>query len=198
MKGNAFVLGISGMPGSGKGTFINICEKKGGKVFRMGNEVRKEVKKRKLTLTPENVGRIANEMREKHGSEIWAQRTLQSIKSWLEREGSKGEFIIIDGIRSIDEVNFFKKHFSAFILLSLHASPSLRWRRMKERRRSDDFPTEKMFLERDERELKWGIGEVIALSDEIISNNGSLEELERKAEEFFSQLKEGKVQYYNI
>jgi len=49
------------------------------------------------------------------------------------------------------------------------------------RGRSDAPLSMKEFLARDRRELDVGIGEAIAYSDEIISNNGSREELVDKA-----------------
>jgi len=189
MTSEFIVIAVSGMPGSGKGCFIVFYEKRGATVFRMGDMVRKEVETRKLTLDPENVGRVANEMRKVHGPDIWARRTLEALRHFMNKHGKTREnkkpeerFIVIDGIRSMREVEFFKKRIPGFHLVSIHTSPELRWKRMTARRRSDDFPEEALFRERDCRELDWGIAEVIALSDEIISNNGTLEELEEKAE----------------
>ena len=195
MTSEFIVIAVSGMPGSGKGSFIALYEKRGATVFRMGDMVRKEVETRKFSPDPENVGRVANKMREVHGPDIWARRTLETLQHFMNEHGKKREnkkpkerLIVIDGIRSMREVEFFKKRIPGFHLVSIHTSPELRWKRMTARRRSDDFPEEELFRERDRRELDWGIAEVIALSDEIISNNGSLGELEEKAKGVLGKL----------
>jgi len=197
MNSQRVVIAVTGMPGSGKGSFIGFYEKRGALVFRMGDMVRGEVARRELSPDPKNVGRVANEMRELHGPDIWARRTVEAIREHVDRQEKRNgspsrdtPILIIDGVRSMKEVSFFKQAIPRFYLVAIHTSPELRWKRMRERKRSDDFPEEALFRERDRRELNWGIAEVIALADEILSNNGTFEELEEKAEEFLERLSE--------
>ncbi|MHA1527044.1 MAG: AAA family ATPase, partial [Promethearchaeota archaeon] len=51
------VLGFCGLPGSGKSTIIEAIEDL-GKVITMGDVIRNEAKKRKITLNDENLGTI--------------------------------------------------------------------------------------------------------------------------------------------
>ena len=195
------MIAISGMPGSGKGSFIHFLQEQGIPVVRMGDMVREELARKGLDPVPGTVGKLANAMREKQGPAIWARRTLEAMdnlpnEAWnaLKKGGQKDRRehlpIIIDGLRSMAELDLFRSRLPGFFLLSVHCSPKLRWQRMRLRGRSDDFQEEAQFLQRDQRELNWGIGEVIAMSDEIITNNGNQEELEEKASCFLARLME--------
>jgi len=170
------VIAFTGMPGSGKSEAVKVAIEMGIPVVRMGDCVWEEVKRRGLEINDENVGRIANEMREKYGKDIWAKRTFEKIDpSW--------DTVVIDGIRNIEEVEFFREKLGKdFTLVAIHASPETRYRRLMERRREDDSTTLEKIKERDERELRWGIGVVIAMADVIIVNEGSLDEFREEVE----------------
>ena len=49
--------------------------------------------------------------------------------------------------------------------------------RVKDRGREDDTATEEAFRARDERELSWGLSEVLEEADVVISNTGTKQEL---------------------
>ena len=101
------IIAFAGMPFSGKSEAVKIAKKMGIQVIRMGDMVWDEVKKRGLDLTDENVGNIANEMRNKYGKDIWARRTIKKISQF-----SNIDKIVIDGIRNLEEINTFKKNHS--------------------------------------------------------------------------------------
>ena len=174
------VIAFTGMPGSGKSEAVKVAREMGIPVIRMGDCVWEEVRKRGLELNDENVGRIANEMREKYGKDIWAKRTFEKIDpSW--------DIVVIDGIRNIEEVDFFREKLGKdFTLIAIHASPETRYRRLMERKREDDSTTLEKIKERDERELGWGIGVVIAMADVIITNDGSLHGFREKIKDTLS------------
>jgi dephospho-CoA kinase len=73
------VLGIVGMPGSGKSEAANIGREYGFDIVVMGDMIRREVARRHLEPTPENVGRTMLELRQQHGPAIVAQLCLQHI-----------------------------------------------------------------------------------------------------------------------
>ena len=73
-------------------------------------------------------------MRKKKGKEIWAKKTIEKIKS-----KNLIDTIIIDGVRSLEEVKYFKKILGDnFILISIDASDRLRYKRALMRNRKDD------------------------------------------------------------
>lgn len=153
------------MPGAGKSTIAEGLKPKGYDIINMGNAVRKEAKKRNLESTRSNLGKLMLELREKNGPGAIAEL----IKS--EIESSPSNVILIDGVRSNDEIQVLRK-FGIVKLLAIHASTDTRFDFLQKRGRSDDPQTKKHFEERDNRELGVGISNSIALSDYAISNIG--------------------------
>jgi len=93
--------------------------------------------------------------------------------------------VVIDGVRNIEEVGYFRKKLGKdFILVAVHASPETRYRRLMERGRKDDSTDLEKIKERDKRELRWGIGEVIAMADSVVVNEDSLTELEKRSRKY--------------
>jgi dephospho-CoA kinase len=171
------VVGVAGMPGAGKATVKEMAQKMGYSVVMMGDEIRKETKQRKLKPTPENIGMVMLKLREEEGPYVVAKRCIPKI------EKAKGRIVIVDGIRSLHEVDEFKKHFPNFILLAIHASPETRFQRLFKRKRSDDPKSWKTFMERDLRELNVELGNAIATADYMIVNEGTKAQLKRKFRE---------------
>ena len=98
----------------------------------------------------------------------------------LERDSSNGN-VVIDGIRSIPEVEVLRK-IGMVRLLAIHASQDTRFRHLTDRARSDAPANSDEFAGRDKRELSVGISEAIALADETLSNNElTLEQLKERA-----------------
>ena len=129
----------------------------------MGDVVREETKRRGLKVNAINTASVMKDLRRKGGDAAIAKLCLQTV-----REGST-ERVIVDGIRSTAEVDEFRKAASV-IVIAVHASPKRRYALLKKRGRGDDPLTYEMFLKRDERELGVGIGDAIALADEVVVN----------------------------
>lgn len=178
------VVCLTGMPGAGKSTFALVAPELGYEVFRMGDDVRMEAERRKVTPNDDNLGRIMLELREKGGPAAIAHL----CKVRIEKE-AQSQFIAIDGIRNMIEFFEFKKLGSGK-LIAIHASPDRRFKFLQARARPDFPATRESFEARDRRELSIGISESIALADCIVANSGSLEELKAKASELFRSIKE--------
>ena len=82
----------------------------------------------------------------------------------------------------------FKENFDNFIILSIFANPTLRFKRLQNRMREDDSKDYNDFLKRDQMELDFGIGNVIALSDKIIINESDFESYQEKINEFLDEI----------
>jgi dephospho-CoA kinase len=165
------VLAVAGMPGSGKAAFRKSLQKMGYPVVIMGDVVREEAKLRNLEPTPENLGTLMLNLRAADGPAAVAKRCAPNLEKATER------IVGVDGIRSLHEVNEFKKHFPNFVLVAIHASPKTRYQRLFRRRRSDDPQDWETFMERDLRELGVGMGNVIATADYMIVNEGTFAQL---------------------
>jgi len=168
------IIGIAGMAGAGKATVEEIVKSMGYPVVVMGDEVREEANRRGLKPTPENLGMVMLKLREEEGPEVVAERCIPKI------EKADGKIVVVDGIRSPSEVEEFKRHFPNFILIAVHTSPETRFQRLFKRRRSDDPRGWETFVERDLRELSVGLGDVIAMSDYMIVNEGTRNQLKRR------------------
>lgn len=153
------------MPGAGKSTIADGLKSKGYEIINMGNAVRDEAKKRNLESTRDNLGKLMLELREKNGPGAIAELVRPQIES------STADVILIDGVRSNDEIKVLR-NFGTVKLLAVHASTDTRFNFLQKRGRTDDPQTKEHFEERDNRELGVGISNSIALSDYAISNIG--------------------------
>ncbi len=183
-KQTRLVVCITGMPGAGKSTASEVSASMGFEVFRMGDDVRMEAERRKLVPTDENLGLIMLQLRQTGGPVAIANLCKQRI----ERD-AKSSFVLIDGIRNVNEFLEFKKLGRA-VLVSIHASPERRFKFLQARGRTDSPTSFQSFESRDRRELSVGIGESIALSDEVVINKGSVEDLKKDVSELLRQLKQ--------
>jgi dephospho-CoA kinase len=163
------------MPGAGKSVFVSACARNGLKIVGMGDAVRAAAGR--AGVPDESIGRFADAERSKYGPTIWAVRTLSSMSS--------GDYVV-DGLRSEAELAEFRSALGRQLLLvAVHASPAARRSRLEGRGRGDDVEE---FARRDARELGWGVGNVVALADVMLVNEGSIAELEERAAEVAGRL----------
>jgi len=184
VNADRLVIGLAGMPGSGKSLVVDAARELGYAVVVMGDVVRQETVKRGFELTPQNVGKVMLELRQKEGNFVIAQKCVPKIE---EQNSIK---VIVDGLRSLYEVDIFKEHFCKFSLVAVHASPEIRFNRLSKRHRSDDPSEWKVFNERDMRELNVGLGNVIAMAEKIIVNDNSLEHVKAKVKDSLEEVEE--------
>ena len=166
------ICAIVGKPGSGKTTAIDAIRDL-GLVVTMGDVIRNEVKKRNLEPSGNNIGKIAKELREKEGPAIIAEKCVDLIK--LRKE----KIIFVDGVRSLFEVNVFRKFWN-FPIIAIVVNEKKRFKWLFERGRSDDPRNLDDLEERDHRETQFGLDEVINKANYIIENNSSKEDLKKK------------------
>jgi dephospho-CoA kinase len=157
---------ITGMPGAGKSTVATLLRNYGFSVITMGDAVREEAKLHNLEMTDANLGNLMLELRKDLGPAAVAYLILKKIH----RDSNFKGGIVIDGLRCIDEVKVLKT-VGCVKLLAIHASAETRYNHIKQRGRADVPLNDSDFIIRDKRELDVGISEVIALSDEVVSNN---------------------------
>ena len=158
------IVCLTGMPGAGKSTIVSKLKEQGYETFSLGDGVRSEAKRQNLEPTGENLGKLMLELRQKNGPGAIAELIKESIQN------STHEIIIIDGIRSIHEINVLKETGNVK-LLAVNASPDTRFIFLSGRKRSDDPLTREKFEERDNREIGVGLQEIIQLADQSIENN---------------------------
>ena len=187
------VYGITGLPGSGKSIISRIAKNEGVHIVSMGDVVRKEAEQQNC---PPGVAAV--NLRKKYGNNVIADRCVKAIiqhnrarntsntttkiyktyhnnkKSHQKYRKVEQQVYIIEGIRSPFEVKYFKRSFTNFKVIAVHSNQYERFTRLKHRKRMDDSTDFKTFMERDKRELNFGIGDVIALADFMLINEGPI------------------------
>ena len=159
------VIGFCGLPGSGKSTAIEAISDL-GIIVTMGDVVRNEAKRRNIKPIDTNLGKIAKELREKGGPEIIAENCVDLIKKLN---------------------NVFRKSWK-FPIISIHINKDERFKRLSKRGRSDDPKATNDLMERDKREIEFGLKEVLEKADYKIINNSTITDLQKRVREVVKEI----------
>jgi dephospho-CoA kinase len=163
------VIGVVGLPGSGKSEAANVASEIGVPVVTMGDVIREECRERGLDPATEH-GAVAKALRKENGPGAIAERSLPLIRE------QDGDTVLVDGIRSDVEVERFRDAFGeSFVLVEIDAPFETRAKRLDLRGRDADAEDGgESLAERDERERGFGMGEAMAMADITIENTDSL------------------------
>jgi dephospho-CoA kinase len=182
--GDKLIICLAGMSGSGKSIIVEVAKGRGYDIVVMGDVIREEAERRRLKPNPENLGRIMLELRRSEGNAAIAKRCILKIEKTTKSR------VIVDGVRSLSEVEEFKESFPESSFIAVHASPETRFRRVYRRRRSDDPETWEIFHKRDVRELSVGLGDAIAMAEWVIVNEGEMDAVKEKVKEILRRIEE--------
>jgi len=165
------VIGIVGLPGSGKSEAATVAREREIPVVAMGDVIRKACRERGLDPADHH-GEVARALREESGPGAIAERSLPAIERALEDENT----VLVEGIRSGIEVERFESAFEdLFTLVAIEAPFETRAERVAARGR--DTPTAEggeSLEARDERERGFGMDDAIERAEITIENTGSL------------------------
>jgi dCMP deaminase len=171
------IIGLTGKNAAGKGEVARFLQERGFHFGSLSDMLRKELKDRRIQATRDNLTRIGNELREKHGPSVLAERMLRTLHD--------AQNYVIDSFRNPSEVEAFRRR-SDFVLWAVTATPAVRFERIKVRARESDPDTLAHFLAVEEREAhnvdptKQSINACEKAADLKIPNNGSLEVLHKR------------------
>jgi len=174
------VVGIVGLPGSGKSEAATVAEELGVPVVTMGDVIRAACRERGLDPATHH-GQVAKQLRAENGPAAIAEASLPSIEEELADSG----LVLVDGIRSDVEVERFETAFGdVFTLVSVETPFETRAERLDVRGRdADSDEGGESLAERDERELEFGMGEAIDRAEITLENTGSLESFHDRVRE---------------
>lgn len=163
------VIGIVGLPGSGKSEAATVAREEGVPVVTMGDVIRAACRDRGLDPATHH-GEVAGALREENGPGAVAERSLPMVEDAL----ADARTVVVEGIRSNVEVETFENAFGeAFTLLCIETPFEVRAERIDARGR-DDTGAESL-RERDERERGFGMETAMDRADVTVENTGSLE-----------------------
>ncbi|MFC2161335.1 AAA family ATPase [Acidobacteriota bacterium] len=174
------IIGLTGTNGSGKGEAAQYFIDKGYAFFSLSNVIRESLKKDGLEPTRDNLIRKGNDLRFLGGADFLAQEVMKKI----EGEGKA----VIDSIRNPEEVRFLKSN-KNFILLAIDADVKLRYERVKMRGRDESAASLLEFIKKEDEEktsnpTQQQLHTCFNMADFTVLNEGSLEDLYNKLEEF--------------
>jgi len=167
------VVGTVGLPGSGKGELAAVAREAGIPVVTMGDVIRGACRDRGRDPSTDH-GEVAKALREENGPAAIAERSLPLIRDAVRETDT--DTVVVDGLRSMVEVEAFREAFGEnFLIVSIEAPFDLRAERLAERGRDSSDSDLEALRARDERELSFGMGEVMDAADVRIDNTDSLE-----------------------
>ena len=182
------IIAFVGMPASGKSEASRVAQRRGIPVIVMGDAVRKEAERCGLDPSDVNIGGLADQLRAAEGMDAIAKRCVPAIRKLY----GTADTVVIDGIRGLIEVDRFRHEFGDdFMLIAVIAPIDIRLKRISGRRRSDAITSMESLNARDEREMRWGIGEAIASADQVIQNTGTLDQFREAVEFIIGNAKQG-------
>ena len=184
----SIVFGLTGKNASGKGTVAEILKKKNFTYHSLSDSLRDELKSLKKEETRENLIDIGNELREKGGPGVLADKLMPKLNS----ENNH----IVDSIRNPLEVISLRKEtlLRKFFLISVDANSKLRYDRLCSRGRIGDTDSWEKFVEQEKKEEnnddpnKQQLSRTMEMADYSIDNSGTLEELEAQVNRIISSL----------
>jgi len=171
------IIGLTGKNASGKGEVAKFLESRGFQYHSLSDVLRDELKRKHLTPTRDHLTRVGNELREKYGPSILAERILKSL--------AESQNYIVDSFRNPAEVEAFRQR-PDFVLWAITAKPATRLKRIQARARESDPVTLKHFIAVEKREAhnadpnKQSIDACVKMAPMKISNDGTLDRLHKQ------------------
>ena len=179
------LIGLTGRNAAGKGEVAKYLQTKSFYYYSLSDAIREELRARKLEVSRESLIQVGNELRQRFGPSILADRIVELTRP--------DRNYIIDSIRNPAEVATLRKACREFKLIRVDAPLQTRFDRTVARRRENDPITFEAFVALETREasgdpMSQNLDEVEKLADEILVNDSSLEELRPKIDVMVSRL----------
>ncbi|MBT3864437.1 AAA family ATPase [Candidatus Peregrinibacteria bacterium] len=183
-------VALTGYMGTGKGAIAKKLETLGYRYISLSDMIREEADKRGVEHSRGNLQDIGNELRNTHGPGVFGLRVREKI------EGEEGALFgtgkwIIDGVRNPSEATEIKRIPNSKLLAVTASLPTITERIRSRKRPGEENITKEEVFERLKKES--GVGEdetgqqvqkCLDVSEFLIINEGSLEELDKKLDHF--------------
>lgn len=169
------IIGITGSFGAGKGEVVQrLIAAYGFTHYSTSGFITEEVRRRGLVVDRDAMAAVANDLRREHGPSY-------IVDTLYARAEEAGGNVVIESLRAPAEVARIRE--LGGHVIGVDADTRVRYDRAYARGTEKDHVTFEYFLEQEKREqnpddpTKQNIFEALKLSDVVIPNNGTKEEL---------------------
>lgn len=177
------IVVLSGLPLSGKTTNAKVIGPKYSMpLYETGTEVLEEVTSRGFEFTPENIKKVTDECKQISDS-FFTERLMKKI----DKLSSEIPGVFISGIRAVSEVEILRKQYGddSVFVIAFHTSMKTRFKRLDNPDRIEETIGAKAkedellrnfdnFLARNKKELGYGVGDVMALAEYVMSTENRI------------------------
>lgn len=167
------LIGLTGRNAAGKGEVARYLQRKSFYYYSLSDAIRDEIRSRGEQPTRERLIVVGNELRQRYGSNILAERTLAKIED--------DKHYVIDSIRNPAEVDAFRAA-KDFKLIRVEAPAEMRFQRILSRHRESDPRTLEEFITLEKREAEGddtsqNLVKVELMADYALTNDSPLDKL---------------------
>lgn len=183
------IIGITGTIGAGKGTIVDYLVKNNGFIHFSAREdvINKEIEKRGLPITRDNMVLVANDLRKNYGPSYVAEELFKMAQN-------SPQACVLESLRTVGEIESLKNK-GMFYLFAVDANQKTRYDRIQIRNnsQSDNVSLEK-FIEQEKTEMnsddpnKQNLIKCISMADYTLDNNGTFDDLYRQIDELVKKL----------
>lgn len=176
-------IAIVGLPGSGKTAAADFFRLHNCAILRFGDQTDVGLAELGLPRTEENERMYREKIRRDLGMAAMAIKIEPRIK----QAETNSDIIVLDGMRSWEEYQHLRKKYPQLIVLSIYASPNVRYERLRKRSVRPLTPVESR--NRDQSEIEnLNSGGPIAMADYVITNEGTRGDFEEALRIFLKSI----------
>jgi dephospho-CoA kinase len=178
------ILGLTGKIGSGKDTVAKyLIEKYGGQSFSYSDALKEVLVMYDLPITRENQQKLSTLLRQNFSEDVLANAMEKKVND------AQGPIVAITNVRREADVADIRK-LPNFFLIYVEASQQIRFQRYIKRNQStgDTEMTMEEFLAKDNAESESQIDGLKTKANFVITNNGTLDELNAQIEDVWNKI----------
>ncbi|MBI4096031.1 MAG: AAA family ATPase [DPANN group archaeon] len=175
------VIGLAGMPGSGKSTIAEILKDKyGATQIHTHDFIKNFLKGRGIKEEPENVVMAS--------IYIWLDYGEMPLIDWIQKQiiSRKPKLVAIDSLRTMEEARYFRARYGKNFTILATLSPQKK-RQAWLKKRTPKI-TELELRVRDREELRLGVGDLIANADCYLDASGTVENGKKQLQAIMKQI----------
>ena len=163
------LIGVCGYSGSGKTTFCKEVSRRFSlPVLSTGEVVRRRIAERGYTLTPENITRVSDEIRQET-DQYFLRILVPDLKGF-----ASSPAVLIDCLREDNDLLTLRELSERATLVAVTAADEVRAARLLGRGRPGDPTAREGLRNLDETERRLGADRLLAAADYVLCNDGDL------------------------